>query len=241
MRRAAFLLALCMQGVALAAPTYQIVSGDLPPMADERSYEAPGALVEIVKLLAQRTGEAPTVQFYPWARAVLMAQTQARTLILPLTRTPEREARFRWVVKLYHQDFVFTVLKGRGIAPAPVEALRDLRVAVLRGSPTVEQLQARQFTNLVITPHVEDMVRMLKAGSVDAIYGSNVSNSYALKRAGVHAGSFVTGQPVEGGDVWLGASIDFTDTEIAAWQVAMRRLMAEGTYQRILRKYGLKP
>jgi hypothetical protein len=36
----------------------------------------------------------------------------AAHLVLPLTRTPERENKYRWLLKLYRQTFIFVGLRG---------------------------------------------------------------------------------------------------------------------------------
>ena len=95
------LLALALQARADTLAPYQIVSGNLPPFTTETGPGTPGALGTLVREMALRLGEAPAIQFYPWTRAQSMVNTQTRTLILPLTRTPEREDSYRWLVRLY--------------------------------------------------------------------------------------------------------------------------------------------
>lgn len=88
---ALILFTLALAGRAESVAPYQIVSGNLPPFTVESGDASPGALGALVREMASRLGEAPAIQFYPWTRALSLVESQPRTLILPLTRTPERE------------------------------------------------------------------------------------------------------------------------------------------------------
>ena len=129
------LVALALQARADTLAPYQIVSGDLPPFTVESGPNSPGALGALVRGMAKRLGEAPPIQFYPWSRALSMVGTQPRTLILPLTRTPEREANYRWLVKLYRQQFVFIALRGATVNLDSLDALRDMPTRNRRSNP----------------------------------------------------------------------------------------------------------
>lgn len=165
---------------AAPARSFQIVCGDLPPFSMETGPDAPGALVEITRALAERQGVKASVKFFPWPRAQKLAQMQAHTLILPLTRTAERESRYRWVVKLYRQRFSFIAPSGSTFDIESVEVMRKLRLAVLRESPSMSVARARRFEHIVDADSPAEMVRMLKLGMVDAIFGSEAIHTRSL-------------------------------------------------------------
>lgn len=218
---------------------FRLVAGDLPPFAVERGSASPGALGEMVQELALRLGKPTNIEFYPWARALLMAETQSRVAVLPLTRTPEREKKYRWLVKLYRQNFVFISRSGRSFDLQSLPAMRNKRIAVLRGSPSMVQLQQQKFGQLVVANSVDDMARMLKRDMVDALYGSETIALNKLLAAGLTRDQLAVGPVQASGDIWLGGSPDFTEADSAAWQEAMRMLVRDGTYSRILKRYEL--
>jgi polar amino acid transport system substrate-binding protein len=244
-RRQAMLamMLLCAQATAseTAAPL-QVVTGDLPPYAIEGQPQRPGLHVEVVEQVLRRAGSPVKVGFYPWARAIALATHTPHTAILPLTRTPEREPNFTWLMKLDTQHFVF--INRHGEAPVTsLEQARKLRIVVLRGSPNLAQLLNRQFAEaqIVQATKVEDMLRLLERGVVDALYGGNVINMEKIRASGRNPASFQIGMLVESADMWLAGGPGFGDSEQAAWRQAYDAMARDGSLARIYRSYGLAP
>ena len=233
------LLVLALQARSDTLAPYQIVSGDLPPFTIESGPDQPGALASLVHDMALRLGTAPTIQFYPWTRALSMVGTQPRTLILPLTRTPERENNYRWIVKLYRQQFVFIALRGASVNLNTMHTLRELRIAVLRGSPNESQLLNRNFQNVLPANSVLDMARMLERGMADAIYGGDAINLAVLADYGIARAQLQVSKPLDYGEIWLGGSLDIPESEALLWQNAMKQLVREGVVRRTMARYGL--
>ena len=233
------LLVLALQARSDTLAPYQIVSGDLPPFAIESGPDHPGALASLVHDMALRLGTGPTIQFYPWTRALSMVGTQPRTLILPLTRTPERENNYRWIVKLYRQQFVFIALRGASVNLNTMHTLRELRIAVLRGSPNESQLLNRNFQNVLPANSVLDMARMLERGMADAIYGGDAINLAVLADYGIARAQLQVSKPLDYGDIWLGGSLDIPESEALLWHNAMKQLVREGVVRRTMARYGL--
>jgi polar amino acid transport system substrate-binding protein len=230
--------------MAADAPVpYRIVSGDLRPFAADHHPEAPGMLVELVELMAsrtQRTQKAVKVEFFPWIRAVSIAQGEPRCAILPLTRTPEREAKYQWLVKLYQQRFAF-ITPATNSTVNTIGDARKLKIVVLRGSPNVAQLLNRQIsaTNIVEESSVEMMLKDLDSGIADAIYGGDVVNMETVRSTGRKMQNYRVGMMLESGDIWLAASGGFTPAEIDAFRDAYNALKKDGTYTRLQKKYGI--
>jgi polar amino acid transport system substrate-binding protein len=244
------LLLVCMGWVALApvraaadtlAPL-RVVTGDLPPFAVDGQADHPGVLVELVEQLLRRCGQPVKAEFFPWARALATASGTPRIAILPLTRTPEREAQFQWLLKLYVQRFIFINRSGRPPV-ASEEQARQLRVVVLRGSPNLAQLLRNGFNpgQVLQATSVEDMLRMLERGVVDAIYGGDVVNMDKVRTSGRDPAAFQTGLPLVSGDVWLAASGGFSEADKDLLADAYQALLREGVVERLFRAYGIRP
>jgi polar amino acid transport system substrate-binding protein len=234
----AMLLALPQPRANAADPAVQVVTGELPPFAIEGQPGRPGLLVEVVEQVLRRAGTPFNVTFYPWARAVALPQHQPRTAILPLTRTPEREAHYAWLLKLDTQRFVF--INRKDDAPiTSLEQARKLRIVLLRGSPNLAQLQRRGFSdaNIAQVTRVEDMLRMVDRGMVDALYGGDVINLEKIRSTGRDPARFQVGLLVESADVWLGGSKDFDERELAAWRHAYDAMAKDGTLARLYKAY----
>lgn len=222
-----------------AAP-WRLLATDLPPLALEKGADASGALVELVREMAHRSGQDVRIEFLPWTRAQAMTQNGARTLILPLTRTPDREARYRWLVPLYTRHIVFFALGSRSASFPSVERLRKQRIGTLRSTPGLEQLRKRGFTQVIEIESNEKMARMLKLGMLEALYGDELINRYSLQKCGLGAGDLNVSPQMETDVLWLGGSKDISEAEIALWQDALEQIRRDKTLDRILGKYQLK-
>lgn len=235
------LLLVCAVPLAASAAEvapFRLAVGELPPFATEKGPAGPGALVEMTQELARRLGAPPSVNFYPWQRALVMASSMSHVAVLPLTRTPEREARYRWLVRLYRQDFVFVVRHER-FSLRDLAGLKELRIAVLRGSPHVKVLTAAGYRAVFECATVSECMRMVKLGLADATYGGEAIHRSTARLAGYQDAEFDYSEPFRSGEIWLAGSLDFSDAEIAQWEAAMKIMRNDGSCARILRKYGL--
>lgn len=225
---------------ATAGPAPTLVTSELPPIAMPGKAGQRGVLVDLVEAMLVQAGMAAAPEFYPWARAMLLAQQRPRTLILPLNRTEERESSFQWLVKLYTQRFSFLTLAGRPRVERP-EQLDQLRIASLRGSSNLDSLQRQgvQTSQIYAATSVADMQRALERGLVDALYGSELIHVDAWRRSGRDAGLLRSGLSLASADVWLAAQGGITDAEQARLQQAHEALLADGRVERLFRRYGL--
>lgn len=233
-------------GLALAdsqiAPL-RIVTGDLPPFAVDGPGDRPGVLVELVEELLRRAGLHTRVEFYPWARAMQMAAEQPRVAILPLTRTQEREPRYQWLVKLYVQHFVFITRAGDPPVKT-VEQARQMKVTVLRGSPNLAQLQRHQFNESLIAQanSVEDMLRLLDKGLVEAIYGGDAVNMDKVRSSkNRDPARYHVGMRLESGEVWLAGSSGFDDADRQRLRAAHQTMLKDGSIEKLFAAYNIKP
>lgn len=214
----------------------RLVAGDLPPFAAAQDPQGPGALVEIAQEVVRRaTGTAVTLEFFPWKRATALVEAGPRVATLPLTRTAERENRYRWLARLYWQNFVFVAMRGQLDLSDP-NRLKDKHIVILRGSPHMTVLRDAGFRNVTECNNVNECMRMVKTGFADATYGGEAIHRAA---AGKSSEEFAYGPTFREGDIWLAGSLDIPDSEVPSWQAALASMRSDGSYARILRKYGL--
>jgi polar amino acid transport system substrate-binding protein len=225
-----------------AQPPLSLVTSDLPPMAMPGEAGQRGVLLDLVEAMLKRAGLAAQPEFFPWARAMLLAAEKPRTLILPLNRTSGREARFQWLVKLYAQRFAFITLASRPRVDT-IEQARSLRIACLRASSNVDQLQKQgvQLARVYQSTSIADMQRALEHGLVDAIYGSELIHTDAWRRSGRDIALLQTGLTLESAEVWLAAARNgISESEMLRLQQAHEALLADGSVESLFKRYGLK-
>lgn len=222
----------------LIAP-FRVVTADLRPFAVENQQAEPGLTVELVQSMAARIGRPVKVEFYPWARAYALAETEPRVAVIPLTRTAEREAHFQWLVRLFRQHYVFITKAGN----APIDSIDAAhaikRIGVLRASPTVDFALAEHFSpsSLAHEVSVEAGLKDLDAGLIDSYYGGLEISTGTINSSGRKLSDYHFGVALGGGEIWLAASGGFTENDIAALRQAFDDLNADGTYAKLLQKY----
>jgi len=221
---------------ALPSEPLRLVVGEMPPYAMSDDPSGPGALVELTQELGRRVGEPVQVAFYPWTRALLASQ-QPRTLVLPLTRTPERERNYRWMVKIYKQKYLFIGRHGDRQLSDPA-LLRNARVVVVRGTPHKRTLIDAHYAHVSECTTVKECMRMVKKGIADATYGAEDVHRYTAKLDGNKESEFEFSPVFQSGEVWLAGSTDISEEEARKWRSALESARTDGAIARILRKYG---
>jgi polar amino acid transport system substrate-binding protein len=223
-------------GLALAgvARKMRLVSSHLPSLVHETGR--PGGLQELVAELCRRAGVKPVTQYVPWRRAQFLATTMPATAIYPLTRLPEREQHYRWLVPLYEEHYVLLALRGK---LQPVAQMKDKRIALLRGAAQAAILKELGFSRFVEASSIDEVHRFLLGGMADAAFGERRIISASLKGHAAREGDFETSPPIRTSTAWLAGSLDFDEEDIALFQQALAAMQADGTQRRILARHKL--
>lgn len=196
--------------------------------------------MELSEAVLAHAGWSARTQFMPWARAVLEAQRSARTLVQPLTRTPERETQFQWVLLLSQQRFAFVNLRSA----RPVESLEQaklMKVGVLRGSPHHPRLLSKGFDSrrVLTASSNDDLQRMLDMDLIQAIYGSEQITLYNGGLKGRQPERLQVGLVLDAGDIWLATGGGMEPTEIDRLRQSMAELQRQGVVRTLLAPYRL--
>jgi polar amino acid transport system substrate-binding protein len=229
-------------GVSGTFAPFRLVTSDLPPFANENQRDKPGFAVEITQAIAAKLGQQVKAEYYPWARAYALSQAEPRVVIIPLTRTPDRQAHFQWLVKIFLQQYVF-VSKASDKLITSLDAARAInRIGVLRGSPTTEFALREHFSSqhLYEEASVEAGLKDLDSGRIDVYFGGSAIFAATINATGRKLADYQFGVSLGGGEIWLGASRGFSDMDIAAMRQAFDALTADGTYARLLKKYNIE-
>jgi polar amino acid transport system substrate-binding protein len=220
---------------------FRVVTAELRPFAVDNQPAAPGLTVELTEAICVKVGAPAKIEFYPWARAYALALADPRVAVIPLTRTPPREARFQWLVRLYRQQYVFITKIDKPPITSIDEARKVKRIGVLRGSPTADFAESDHFplSSILKNNSVEAGLKDLDAGIVDTYYGGEAITKETIRSTHRKLADYHIGVAMGGGDIWLAASGGFSDSDVAALRKAFDELVNDGTYARLLKKYDL--
>ena len=189
----------------------------------------------MVEELSRRTGLPANIEFVPWKRAMFLSTSRPRSAIFPLTRSPDRENQYRWLAPLYRETFVFVSMKGSDFVIDHPERNKRQRIGILRGSLMIKFLHQQGYMNIIEAATIEEGVRFLRRGIVDA-----VCSDQEILRAllgGRIDGDYAASPTLRETSTWLGGSRDFSDADAARFEQAMKDMIEDGTYARLLKKY----
>lgn len=234
-----FVAALGLPAVAAADPAVRIVTSHLPPLAVQDSPSMPGALYEIVTELMRRAKVEGTIDYVPWRRGLFLVDQMPRTAMFPLTRSAEREGKFRWLAKLYRENFIFLAKKGRFKLDRPAE-LKESRITALRGSTTINMLRDKGYQRIVEATSINECLRFVAGGMADAVFANESILLQSIKGRPDEA-EFESSKAVDTAVTWLAGSRDFSEAEASRLQGIAEQMAAEGVTAKILRKYDLRP
>lgn len=225
----------------------QWLGGDLPPFVWREQGRAQGYAVELLNALDRKMGRHSTLSFYPWARAVQMAEAGPAYGIFPLTRSAEREGRFNWLIPLGQVRHVFLARTDPSArAPTertrPLEELREAQVGLLRGSsPIITMLRSKGFTHIYEATDYQELLRLLSQHMIDYVYGGEPMLRASLANSPYSAGDFQFVAALGDATVYMGASAAVSAAEAQKWQQAYEALSKEGEVARLKEKYRLQP
>ncbi|MDR7332486.1 transporter substrate-binding domain-containing protein [Roseateles asaccharophilus] len=147
------------------------VCHDVPPYLWQGPKGLEGYAFTLYQRVMKQAGMAPDLQCYPFARAFRMLETGQAQAALVVTRSPDREARFRWLYPVGRFRFgVFTRVTS-GAVPTTVNELKAYRVGSLRASTSRAMLESAGAQIVVEGKDYAELLTLLNRGIVDAVIG----------------------------------------------------------------------
>ena len=231
----------CVTNAAVADP----VRPDFPQLTLTTELLAPSSLVarggaagiatDKVREAMRRSGVAYRIEMLPWQRAYHAALTRPATCVYSTTRTPEREALFKWAGPT---DIAQWVLVGRaGSAPrlGSLADARGLRIGTYNGDAKEVWLRSRGFS-VDSTSNDGHNLDKLMAGRIDLWAVSMRSGSKVLARHG-YEGKLVPLLVFNKIGVYLACNRSVPDALVARLNTAFAAIARDGTGRRIERSY----
>lgn len=242
---AALLFGLAATAAAQPRPKeLRLLAAELPPYAFQMPpgsvTEAPGPgqgfVYEVVAEMAQRVGHSGAIEFLPWAEAQRIAMTEPNVGILALTRSPEREDKYRWLAKILTDDLI--LVGGQGIDVSALDKVKERPIGVLARSGAEALLRERGFTRIRPQPEEWINARLIQQRRIDAWLAPRLMVIYAMLETAGALQALNFGEIVRRSDLYLAASKSLPDAEARKWEQAFEAVKADGTYARIADKYS---
>ncbi|MDE1716404.1 transporter substrate-binding domain-containing protein [Chromobacterium amazonense] len=192
--------------------------------------------IAVLQEASKRLGEPLQISIQPLVRTLTIGSTQARVLIVPPCRTPQREPLLQWVAPLVSEDFLLINRQGSTISQTKLDGLH---VGVVRNSVGHELSKRLQGVVIEIADDEINNARKLAAGHIDVWLAAWNSARYAQRQAGLPLPMLQRGQVLLRCTTYLAASRDFPAASLAPWQRALEEIRSDGTMLQLAKRYDI--
>jgi polar amino acid transport system substrate-binding protein len=228
-----FLLATSLHGAA--APLHITTEHSPPSSMRDENGTIVGRATDKIRALMARTGTDYRIEQLPWKRAFMMAQTQQQTCVYSTSRTPEREALFKWIGPTDEAEWQFWGRADHDFTLNTIDDARKLRIGTYIGDARDEYLRSRGFnvdavSNDLVNPQ-KLLLNRIDLWAVSIRNGSPGPGQYEW------SGKVVPLMVFHRVQVYLACNLSVPDQLVEQLNAALAELRRDGTLARIDRKY----
>ena len=236
---AILLLATIVSASPGRAEPLKLLTEDYPPFnfLAEDKVTMTGMSTDVLRDMARRAHIEAEFALLPWKRAMLTAQEDANTCVYSAIRTPEREARYKWVGPLISDSLVLFARADRDIKIKSLEDVRAYMVGTYNGSLAIPLLDAKGV-RIDVAPDDLSNLKKLAIGRIDLWVASQSTGMYMAKRAGVVTvkTAYVLGSGKDY-EMYLACNKNLPDKTVNALNAILNQMRHDGTYARIQGNY----
>jgi polar amino acid transport system substrate-binding protein len=232
---AAAILTIIFSVSSNAAEKINFVTESYPPLNFREGTVYKGVSVEQLNLIMKNTGVEYSMQMMPWARALSLATTQPGYCVFTTVHNKERDPLFKWVEPLLKSRTVLIRKAGSAVAPKTLDEAKAYIVGTERDDFTQTILENNHFPRIDLATDLELTLKKLMSGRIDLM---PVSEKY-------YESLLSEGKPVEktvvlAEDVYsIACNKSVPDSTISLLQKKLNELIADGTQEKLFKKYGL--
>ncbi|AHL73913.1 hypothetical protein CH92_01905 [Stutzerimonas stutzeri] len=198
-----------------------------------REESIDGIDADVVAELFKRAGiDYEMTLRFPWNRLQKLAEEKHGFAVFSLSRTPEREPKYKWVGPLSEIQIVLLKMPGSPIQLASLDDAKKYRIGSKDGSVGSQYLINRGFElhkSLIKTPD------KLKAGQFDLWATTNPSGDYEAMQAGI--GALEVALTLNRVDLYLALNKETPDEVIQKLQRTLDQMKQEGLLQMATQRY----
>ncbi|KAF1050946.1 MAG: hypothetical protein GAK43_02615 [Stenotrophomonas maltophilia] len=228
-------------GPLVRAEPYKVVTEEWAPYNYLDHGRISGMASEIVRAIMARTGDDFALELLPSMRTTLTLQTRPKTIMFSLFRTPEREARYKWVGPIIEEAIhPYQLANSRQPLNSLEQLLHAPQITTRHAGLVPQTLEALGFRNLdKSVTESQQLYRMLLARRTEVIVGdTDAGVAYYSAQLNIPAGR-LRQIPVElyRSSLYIAFSRDCDDRLVARWADALQALRDSGELARIQQRY----
>jgi polar amino acid transport system substrate-binding protein len=222
------------------AQSLRIVTEEFAPYNFQVDSEARGLSSEIVKAVLKQANLQASIEFYPWARAYEIANTEKNTLIYSIARIPEREAAFHWVGAIApYKTSLYKLKANKFIQVDSINQAKKYQIGVSLNDVTVAYLQRHEFDSLKTVSSDVLNIRLLANNRIDLIAYDEASFAHTLQKEGLDASLFERAFRLDelSNQLYMAFSLGSDAALVIAFKEGLAAIKMNGIYDKIQLKY----
>lgn len=226
-----------------AAPkNLTILTEELPPFNFLTQDGVRGISTDILHLMIVHAGlqdHTDDIQVQPWARAYNTVLSKPNTMLFSVTRTPEREALFKWVGPIISNRNSLIARKDRHIRLATLVDAQKHSLGAIRDYAATQMLLAGGYPadKIETTSDAKSNLIKLEKGRIDLFVYNEVAFQWMVAKHGLNKNDFETVFVLHEGQLYFALNKDTPDSIVSKLQGSLDSLKKAGDVQRIIDGY----
>lgn len=219
-----------------AADIVHFTTEDYPPYNYRVGSEIRGAGYDQVLLMMKEINVPYTIEMMPWARAIALAESEARHCVFTTAHIPERDKLFKWVEPIAVGRNFMVSHKSSGIKVRNIEEAKSFIVGTQRNDYTQTLLENEGFPKIDLATDLKLTLKKLVTKRIDLM---PISEQHFIKLQ--EAGEALDAQFLFSEQKFaIACNANFPDDLLARMQGALDKLIADGTQAKIFETYDLR-
>lgn len=216
----------------------QMLTEEYPPVTFMKDGKVTGFVTDIVREITDRQGIPDRIRLTSWDEAYNVALSSPNVVLFSAERTEKRENLFHWVGPVGKNSAILYAKKGSGIKINSLEEAKKVRAIATTANWFTEQyLKDKGFTNLVSSPLPITAVKQLMNGEVQISVFTDITIPEIMKTAGYSMDDLEPVFTVSNTYFYIAMSRGTPVEMVKKWQSALVGLKADGTFEKIYRRY----
>lgn len=218
-----------------------IITEEWPPYNYIENEQLKGFAAEVVQLVMKDLNVKDKILVLPGPRGMKILNKLSRTMFFSFIMTPERKPLYKWIGPFGEQSIYFYKKKGSTIKINTLEDAKKVSSVCARESGLVfNTLKAAGFNNLDVGVNPESIyLKTIKGRCVLAIGEPPLGVAFWLKKSKQSPDSLEqTPLKLISSPLYIVASKDIPDEEIARWQKSLDKIKASKEYTQLQQKYS---
>jgi polar amino acid transport system substrate-binding protein len=231
----------CFFLTSIFADNIQPLTENVEPWQIKDTNGLSGIGVEIIQEIQKKINNKKKILVLPWNRIYNMALKKEGFAIFSTSRSKKREKLFKWVGPLYlNQLAVYKHIDNKKTYKTLDDARKAQFLAVTKNDISEQYLSSKNFDNLLVSFDKNNQLNIQKVleKKAELIPSGEISTEYKIKKLGLENKIIKTKiPPFYKNELYIAFNINTSDEVITRWQKALDEIKADGTYNKILKKY----